>query len=179
MVRSGHLGLSQPRMWWVLLRRHRMPKPHPSTSTKDGQPDSQATPDPSDATPTSRKAARHLARFTEEVQLKRRSPLIVTPPWHKAATKRPLPTRSRRIAAQPLAHIPTSKRGEVLLMQRMGTLSQVIPTSSASKRAYDAIFIGNLTSSQVAALDKLFLVTNNRTGKRVARTPPCSSRMTE
>ena len=90
--------------------------PDPFMPTKDGQPDSQATSDPSDATPTSRKAARHLARFTEEVQLKRRSPLIATPPRQKAATKRPLPIKSRRIVAQPLAHIPTSKWGEVLLM---------------------------------------------------------------
>ena len=118
-------------------------EPGTSTPTQDGHSDGQATPDPStptkdgqadsDATPTPREAAQRLARFTEEVQLKRRSPLIVTPPRQKAATKRPLPTRSRRIAAQPLAHIPTSKRGEVFLMQRMGTLSQVIPTSSASK----------------------------------------------
>jgi hypothetical protein len=90
--------------------------PDPSTPTKDGQPDSQATADPSDATPVSREAARRLARFTEEVQLKRRSPLITTPPRQKAATKRSLPIRSRRIVAQPLAHIPISKRGEVLLM---------------------------------------------------------------
>jgi len=73
--------------------------PDPSTSTKDGQPDSQATPDPNDATPTPREAARRLARFTEEVQLKRRSPLIATPPRQKAATRRPLPTRSRRSSA--------------------------------------------------------------------------------
>jgi hypothetical protein len=54
--------------------------PDPFTPTKDGQPDSQATSDPSDATPTSREAARRLVRFTEEVQLKRRSGVIpITP----------------------------------------------------------------------------------------------------
>ena len=104
-----------------------------STPTQDNHLDGQATPDPFtptkddqadvDATPTPREAARRLARFTEEVQLKRRSPLIDTPSRQKAATKRPLPARSRRIAAQPLARIPPSKRGEVLLRQRMGTLS--------------------------------------------------------
>jgi hypothetical protein len=61
------------------------------------------------------------------------------------------------------------QRGEVLLMKRMGTLSQVTPTSSASKRAYDAIFTGNLMSSQVAALDELFPATNNRAGRRATR----------
>jgi hypothetical protein len=45
--------------------------------------------------------ARRLAQFIEEEQLKRRSPLIVTPLGQKAATKKPMPTRSRRIAAQP------------------------------------------------------------------------------
>ena len=36
---------------------------------------------PNDATPTPREAARHLARFTEEVQCKRKSSLIASPPW--------------------------------------------------------------------------------------------------
>jgi len=97
--------------------------PDPSTLTKDGQPDSQATPDPSDAMPTPREATWRLARFTEEVQLKRRSPLIATLLKQKAATKRLLPTKSRWIAAQPLVHVPTFERGEVLLMKRMGSLS--------------------------------------------------------
>jgi hypothetical protein len=35
----------------------------------------------------------------------------------------------------------------------MGTLSQVTPTSSVSKQALNVIFIGNLMSSQVAALE--------------------------
>jgi hypothetical protein len=51
--------------------------------------------DPSDAMPTPGEAAWRLARFTEEVQLKRRSPLLASPPRQKAATKRPLPIRSR------------------------------------------------------------------------------------
>ena len=43
----------------------------------------------------------------------------------------------------------------------------------------DTIFTGNLRSSQVAALDELFPATNNRVGRRAARTPARSSRMTE
>jgi hypothetical protein len=143
---------------------------------KKGQPSHTRA---SDAMPTPREAARHLARFTKWVQLKRRSPLIATPPRQKAATKRPLPTRSKRIAAQPLAHVLTSKRGEVLLTKRMDNLSNATPTSSVSKRAYDAIFIWNLTSSQVAALDELFPATNNRASRKAAHTLACSSRMTE
>ena len=56
-------------------------------------------------------AARRLARFTEEVQLVRMPPLIASPPRQKVpAIGQPMPKRSRRIAAQPLAHIPISKR---------------------------------------------------------------------
>ena len=42
---------------------------------------------PSDAMPTPREAARRLARFTEEVQLERMPPLIVSPPRQKVATR--------------------------------------------------------------------------------------------
>ena len=65
----------------------------------------------------------------------------------EGGSKAPLPIRSRRIAAESLSHIPTSKRGEVLLMKRMGIAPLATPVSSASKGAYDTIFTGNLTSS--------------------------------
>ncbi|XP_066318321.1 uncharacterized protein [Miscanthus floridulus] len=122
----------------------------------------------SDATPTPREAARRLARFTEEVQLKRMSSLIASPPRQKVATKgQPMPKRSRRIAAQPLAHIPTSKRGEVLFMRRMGFAPPAGPISSASKRAYDDFFAMNWTSSEVEALDELFPATTATIGTRL------------
>ncbi|XP_066374092.1 uncharacterized protein [Miscanthus floridulus] len=123
---------------------------------------------PSDVTPMPREVGPRLARFTEEVQLKRMSPLIASPPRQQMATTRqPLPKRSRWIAAQPLAHIPTSKRGEVLLMQRMDFAPPAASISSVSKRAYDDLFAGNLTSSKVEALDELFPVTNARTSRKL------------
>lgn len=74
-----------------------------------------------DATPNSAEAARRLQHFTDEVQVTRQSPLIRQPPRQKPPTRRqPSQPRSTRAAAQRLAHIPASKRGEVLLMQRMG-----------------------------------------------------------
>jgi hypothetical protein len=118
-------------------------------------------------TPTPHEATRRLTRFTVEVECRRQPPLIASPPRQRAVTKRPLPIRSKRIAAQPLSHIPTSKRGEVLLMQRMGIALPAAPVSSASKGAYDTIFTGNLTSSQVEALDELFPVANTRTGRKL------------
>ena len=48
----------------------------------------------------------------------------------EGGNKAPLPIRSRRIAAQSLSHIPTSKRGEVLLMKRMGIAPPATPVSS-------------------------------------------------
>jgi hypothetical protein len=100
------------------------------------------------ATPTPQEAARRLAQFKVDVQLKRRSPILSSPPRHKAPVKRShIPTRSTRIAAQPLEHIPASKRGEVLLLKRMGVPPPPAPITPASQRAYDAIFSGNLTES--------------------------------
>jgi hypothetical protein len=122
----------------------------------------------SDTMPSPREATRCLARFTEEVQLKRMPPLIATPPRQKVATTRPpLPKRSRRIAAQLLAHIPTFRQGEVLLMQRLGFAPPGAPISPSFKRIYDDLFAGNLTSSEVEALDELFPATNARTGRRL------------
>ena len=81
-----------------------------------------------------------LARFTMEVQVTRLPPLINTPPKQKPAPKRTLPLRSRRIAAQQMDHILMSKRGEVLLMKKMGILAPSTPISSAAKRSYDSYF---------------------------------------
>jgi hypothetical protein len=78
-----------------------------------------------------------------------------------AATRRnPLPKWGRRIAALPLAHIPTAKRDEVLLMLRMGIAPLAAPVSTVSKATYDALFTGSLSSSQVEALDELFPAAN-------------------
>ena len=52
-------------------------------------------------------------------------------------------------------------------MKRMGIVPLGAPVSSASKEAYDVIFSGNLTSSQVEALDELFLATNTKAGRKL------------
>ena len=56
---------------------------------------------------------------------------------------------------------------EVLLIKRMGITLPPAPVSSASKGAYNAIFAGNLTTSQVEALDELFLETNTKVGRKL------------
>jgi hypothetical protein len=100
----------------------------------------------SEETPTTCEAAWRLARFTDEVQLRRQSLLIALPPKLLPPPKKHIiPKRSR----QPLAHIPTSERGEVLLMKKMGILPPAAPVSSAAHNTYDTIFARNLSSEQV------------------------------
>ena len=53
-------------------------------------------------------------------------------------------------------HIPTSKRGEVLLMNKMGILAPSTPISSAAKRSYDSYFQDTLSEANVETLDALF-----------------------
>jgi hypothetical protein len=69
-----------------------------------------------DETLTSHEAARRLGRFLDEVRVEQEPPLIASPPRQRTPVRRPPPIRPRssRIAAQPLAHIPASKRGKVL-----------------------------------------------------------------
>jgi hypothetical protein len=139
---------------------------------KDGLPDSHATFNLSDVTHTPGEAARRLARFVAEVRVKRASPLITTLPRQKAGTARPRPIRSIWIAAQPLAHIPTARRGEVLLMQRMGIAPPAALVSTASMATYDAAFTGNLSSSKVEALDELFPAANCRAARTLFAESP-------
>jgi hypothetical protein len=84
-------------------------------------------------------------------------PLIVSPPKLPPPPKKcTIPKRSIQVATQPLTHILTSKRGEVLLMKKMGILPLAAPVLSAAQNMYDTIFARNLSSEQVGALDKLF-----------------------
>lgn len=67
-----------------------------------------------------------------------------------------MPLRSRRITANPLSRIPVAKRGEILVMQRMGlTCGRATPTASA-QRDYDNMFIDKLTDSHEEAMKELF-----------------------
>ena len=52
-------------------------------------------------------------------------------------------------------------------MRRMGFAPPSGPISSASKRAYDDFFARNWTSSEVEALDKLFLAATATMGTRL------------
>jgi hypothetical protein len=74
---------------------------------------------------------------------------LITNTKHRAfneATRPPpsLPKRSTQIAAQATTHIPTAKRGEYLIMERLG-LSSGMPPPPMSVMMYDEIFNGDPT----------------------------------
>jgi hypothetical protein len=106
--------------------------------------------------PSPGEAARRLARFTEVVRVARSPPLISSPPMQKAAPRRTLPKRCRRIAAQRMDHIPTSKHGEVLLMRKMGFLKPSAPPSSAAKYSYESFFEADISDADAETLDAIF-----------------------
>jgi hypothetical protein len=124
------------------------------TPPREGQPDVTS----GDETPSPSEAPRRLARFLDEVQVVQEPPLIAFPPRQRTPVRKPPPIRprSRRIAAQPLTHIPASRRDEVLLNQRLGIAPPTAPVSPAPKGILDVLRSGTLSSSQVEALDALF-----------------------
>jgi hypothetical protein len=124
------------------------------TPPREGQPGVAS----GDETPSPHEATRCLARFLDEVQVVQEPPLIASPPRQRMPVRKPqhIRPRSRRIAAQSLTHIPASRRGEVLLNQRLGISPPTAPVSPAPKGILDALHSGTLSSSQVEALDALF-----------------------
>jgi hypothetical protein len=68
-----------------------------------------------------------------------------------------LPKRSRRIANQPLANIASSKRAEVLLMQRFDGVPAQEGSSEPAKKMIADYFDGNLSGKYMEAARKLFL----------------------
>jgi hypothetical protein len=135
-------------------------------------PAPEANSPPSEPTPTPSEAVRRLTKYTMDVQCRRQTPLIAEPPKQKVTQGRPfIPMRSTRIAAQQMDHIPASKRGEVLLMRKMGVLSANATPTSASRRTYDSVFRGNLSTADVEAFDELFPATKPRRTKAPRRTP--------
>jgi hypothetical protein len=61
-----------------------------------------------------------------------------------------------------LAHILASRRGEVLLNQRLGIAPPTTPVSPAPKGIFDVLRFGTLSSSEVEAMDVLFPAFNGR-----------------
>jgi hypothetical protein len=149
---SGHPSILMAVSQDVDASARRTTDPTPLSPVQEELP---VPPNADDATPC--EAARRLARFIDEVRIERPPPLIASPPKQAVPIRRhPVVKRSTRIVARPLSHIPTSRRGEVLLNMRMGIEPPPAPVSPAHKSLREAIRTGNLTSSQIDALDGYF-----------------------
>ena len=70
--------------------------------------------------------ADRLELFVNKVTSKIASPLICEPPKQLPAKVVLPPWRSKRHAAQSLSRVPASKRGEILVMQRLGESDRVL-----------------------------------------------------
>lgn len=124
-----------------------------------------------EATPSTAEAGKRLQLFTNEVLIKCRTPLLDPPKQKPPVRRQRSKPRSTRLAAQKLAHIPPSKRGEVLLQQKMGVPPPLPLITTASSKACKALITGNLDDSQIAAFDELFLAARYIAG----RGPRCSA----
>ena len=77
-----------------------------------------------------------------------------------------IPWWSRLLAAQPLSRVSASKRGDVLIMQRMGFAKGPSASSASELEAYEKLFDGDLTASEAEALDELFAAVRSRQPRR-------------
>lgn len=98
-----------------------------------------------------------LKRFTERILRKVASPLLPTVPTvtHEQPSAK-LPIWSRRIAAQPLSRVPTSKRGEILVIKRLGFLQEQARPTPTGTDAYNSTFVDRLNPSHEEAMRELF-----------------------
>jgi hypothetical protein len=108
--------------------------------------------DAQQCTPSTQSAERRLKVFTRRVTRSSQPPLLQVPEQAPETDARPwIPSRSRRLAAQNISHIPVAKRGEVLLMRRMGFSQGLQEPSPATN---EEIFNG--ASEHSEALRQLF-----------------------
>ncbi|CAL5067956.1 unnamed protein product [Urochloa decumbens] len=114
---------------------------------------------------------KRLEAFTMEVQLKVPAPLLPCPAKVKRAQPPKvnetleLPKRSERLASHPLANVPSSKRAEVVLMQRFGVAPEgVLLTNEgreACKKAYDNLYKEGLANKNCEAMTDLMPALKN------------------
>lgn len=110
-----------------------------------------ATQEDSTSAPASSSISGRLRRFASKVLKKATSPLLPTKVFDSSAK---MPLRSRRIAAQPLSKVPVAKRGEILIMKRLGLAPA--QNGESSKHDFEALFEGSDRESHVEAMRELF-----------------------
>lgn len=86
-------------------------------------------------------AERRFKAFVGKVTKPKPAAILPRPSPTKAVTPWQRPLRSRRIAAQSLSRIPVSRRGEYLILKRLGQTSPMSESTAANK--FDALFGGS------------------------------------
>ena len=102
--------------------------------------------------PQTTSADRCLKCFIEQVTKARQSPLLELSDDDAAHGRRAPPALPKRrwwIAVQSMSHIPASKRGEHLLLKRLGLTSEMSPPSTSAMKVYEEIFSDNPGNMQV------------------------------
>ena len=109
------------------------------------------------SSPQMTSADRRLKCFTERIRKVRQSPLLELPRDDTSHNGRTPPAwlrkRSKQIVAQSISHIPASKRGEHLVLMRLGLTNGMSPSTSPLK-VYEEIYSGDPGNMQ--ALRELF-----------------------
>ncbi|KAJ1294255.1 hypothetical protein BS78_01G132200 [Paspalum vaginatum] len=83
-----------------------------------------------------------------------RTPMAITPAPRLGAGK--MPIRSKRIAAQKLAHVPVAKRGEVIVMQRLGFANEAASLTASALKKYNDVYQSTLETNHFEAIFELF-----------------------
>ena len=92
-----------------------------------------------------------LKQFAKKVLKKATTPLLPTKVFDSSSK---MPLRSSRIAAQPLSKVPVAKRGDILVMQRLG-LAPAAGIAEAQQKL-DAMFLGSDGGTHAEAMRELF-----------------------
>ncbi|KAJ1280187.1 hypothetical protein BS78_04G212100 [Paspalum vaginatum] len=83
------------------------------------------------------------------------APVLSLPAAQAPANSFSLPLRSKRLAAQKLARVPVAKRGEVLVMMRLGYAEDAASVTASGTKRYNGIYHGGLTASHIQAMSEL------------------------
>ena len=116
---------------------------------------------------------RLLGNFTKVVVRKRAFPLICVSPKLPPA-KVVLSLWSKHLAAQSLSRVPASKRGNILIMQRMGLVTGLSTPNASMIKTYDALYEANPTTSNVEVLEALFQGGGKESRRRQQKRKPPS-----
>ncbi|KAJ1290368.1 hypothetical protein BS78_02G237400 [Paspalum vaginatum] len=109
-------------------------------------------------TPDQASALEEVENFFATLQVKPSSllptPMAITPAHRLGAGK--MPIRSKRIAAQKLVHVPVAKRGEVIVMQRLGFADEAASLTASALKKYNDVYQSTLKTDHFEAISELF-----------------------